>query len=159
MCGIFGIVVSRDSNLPRSLIASVINNLFRLSESRGKEASGVAVLDSDSIRVLKDEMPASTLIRKESYGRLLDDSLSTNGHNPHNGGERQSIAVIGHDTTACSLAAGEVYQAAGVPVITHAASGSGVTFKVWRAPLSTSHSKPSTSILIRSTGPAPVCAR
>ncbi len=43
MCGIFGVLVGKNSNFTPSLIKPTIKYLFRLSESRGKEAAGIAV--------------------------------------------------------------------------------------------------------------------
>ena len=81
MCGIFGVVAARDTGRTEALLRS----LFRLSESRGKEASGVAGVAGDEIRVLKSPMPSTQLLRSRSYARYLAPLL-----------RRDRVAIIGH---------------------------------------------------------------
>ena len=69
MCGILGFTASNE--IEKSKVSKILADLFLLSESRGKEASGIAVRTEDSIHVLKVASPASALIRSESYKRLL----------------------------------------------------------------------------------------
>jgi predicted glutamine amidotransferase len=81
MCGIFGIVVAPGGEPPLQ-VTRTVGELFRLSESRGREASGIAVLDGDTIRVLKQAGPASELRRTRSYRRVMPT--------------RSPVAIIGH---------------------------------------------------------------
>ena len=90
MCGIFGIVTGRRSTLPSALLKSAVHHLFRLSESRGREASGVALRAADAIWVYKQPIPASSLIRRREYHALLDRGLGTGTR-----GDRE-VAAIGH---------------------------------------------------------------
>ena len=83
MCGIFGIVSKGGSDFVREL-----TRLFILSESRGKEAAGVAIFDGNEITVLKEPRAASHMIRTEAYRSLLDERIK--------GNVMQSIAAIGH---------------------------------------------------------------
>ena len=83
MCGIFGIVSKGGSDFVREL-----TRLFILSESRGKEAAGVAIFDGNEITVLKEPRAASHMIRTEAYRSLLDERIK--------GNVKQSIAAIGH---------------------------------------------------------------
>lgn len=92
MCGIFGIISGKKSEFSPKLLKSTINNLFKLSESRGKEAAGIAVLSGDSIYIYKQPVTGSKLIRREKYNKLLNERL--NHQNP--------IAVIGHSRLATS---------------------------------------------------------
>nr|WP_321352428.1 hypothetical protein [uncultured Methanoregula sp.] len=73
MCGIFGIAVAQNSDLPLPTIKQYINTLFRLSESRGKEASGIVVRAGSQISVVKDPSPATKLIKKTVYSSLFSD--------------------------------------------------------------------------------------
>ena len=41
MCGIFGIVIRPEAEISPELVTSTIKNLYQLSESRGKESSGL----------------------------------------------------------------------------------------------------------------------
>lgn len=71
MCGIFGLVTRQDSNVPSASIKSIISHLFLLSESRGKEASGLAVSDTKSIKVLRQPIRASQLLKTKECQQLL----------------------------------------------------------------------------------------
>ena len=53
MCGIFGIAVNENGSIDRSSANKILDDLFILSESRGKEASGLAYKDSEQITYLK----------------------------------------------------------------------------------------------------------
>lgn len=68
MCGIFGLVQTAD------LIKTekVFRDLFLLSESRGKEASGFAIKDSQSLRIFKTPFPASVLIKSKVLKNEID---------------------------------------------------------------------------------------
>jgi len=67
MCGIFGII--SDKNKTNK---SYTNHLFRLSESRGKEAAGIAFWDNGSIDVLKSAQPVSTFLKSKQYKQFLN---------------------------------------------------------------------------------------
>jgi glucosamine--fructose-6-phosphate aminotransferase (isomerizing) len=80
MCGIFGLT-SRETLSPRE-IKDVSDTLMKLSQRRGSDASGLATLSDNRIRVLKSSLPAATLCRSKDYTQLF---------------EAQGItAVIGH---------------------------------------------------------------
>ena len=86
MCGIFGIVNTNDG-LSTQALPKVLTTLFKLSETRGKEASGLAVRSASSINVLKSPNSASDLIRSRPYKDIVDGITS--------GGSRE-VAIIGH---------------------------------------------------------------
>ena len=83
MCGIFGIVGSGDASIVRGL-----ETLFLLSESRGKEAAGLALHDGREISVLKEPLPASALIRSHQYRALVGDVVARKSP--------QRLAAVGH---------------------------------------------------------------
>lgn len=59
MCGIFGLVQKeKNRNTKR-----IFRDLFLLSESRGKEASGFAIKIADQIRIFKTPFPASAIVK------------------------------------------------------------------------------------------------
>ncbi len=80
MCGIFGFSLG-----PRSLIRgddaqAIANTLFQLSESRGKEASGIALVKGRDLLVLKSPSRASKFVKTSEYRQLwrnLNDSWYT----------------------------------------------------------------------------------
>lgn len=92
MCGIFGIVVNKSFCRDTVLISRMVNDLFRLSEFRGKESAGIAILSGPSIRVLKQAMPASMLIRSPAYRDFFRDAMA----DPLTGDNWEKLAIIGH---------------------------------------------------------------
>jgi predicted glutamine amidotransferase len=83
MCGIFGVVATRPASQGQA--EELLRALFRLSESRGKEASGLAGVAGDEIRVLKSPVPSTELLRTSSYARYVSSVV-----------HRAQVAVIGH---------------------------------------------------------------
>ncbi len=86
MCGIFGIVPGANGHLSDSRsFRNLTTELYRLSETRGKESAGVAVLDAERISVYKRPVPASRMVRDEGFRRLLSGARA-----------RRAEALIGH---------------------------------------------------------------
>jgi glutamine---fructose-6-phosphate transaminase (isomerizing) len=93
MCGIFGLIAKTDSGYDRSFLKHTVENLGRLSESRGKESAGFAVYDlsHEEINVLKGSFSTSSLLKNKDCQEFLRKSFGlahkTNG---------EPLAVIGH---------------------------------------------------------------
>src|SRR5690348_5299612 len=88
MCGIFGAVAGASSRLRhRPELQQSIEQLFLLSESRGKEAAGLAVTDPDALMVYKAAVPAREMLRSPGYQAFFREAV-------HDG--RNGIAIIGH---------------------------------------------------------------
>jgi asparagine synthetase B (glutamine-hydrolysing) len=86
MCGIFGII-TRQNNSAFKKFQEMTNDLFRLSESRGKEAAGIIILSDKTIHVYKEPISASKFIKKTTYQQLFT-KLAKKSCFP--------LAVIGH---------------------------------------------------------------
>lgn len=86
MCGIFG-VLAVPSAVPPERVEAIVDRLVLESESRGREAAGVAVVGDDRIHVFKQATAGSTMIRSPRYRALMRRALPR--------GERPSL-VIGH---------------------------------------------------------------
>lgn len=82
MCGIFGVIATRE---PRS--EELVRTLFRLSESRGKEAAGLAGVVDDRIHILKSPVPSSQLMRTPVYKTYVEDVVRRRS---------RSVALVGH---------------------------------------------------------------
>lgn len=78
MCGIFGIIGQTDS-LKAKFLKGEIESLFLLSESRGKEASGIAISNNEEIQVLKGDIPASLFIKEKRYIDLFNKMIPNDG--------------------------------------------------------------------------------
>ena len=90
MCGIFGVIARADAPLTGRQIQTTVDRLFRLSESRGKEAAGLAMVRPDKIIIYKDATSASKLIRRSDYRSLY------NGQATGATGPTLPQAIIGH---------------------------------------------------------------
>ncbi len=73
MCGIFGLLVPAQTDFDGSQLRRTLDRLFRFSESRGKEAAGLALRTDDRIQVYKRNIPASRFLRQAGYRRLFRD--------------------------------------------------------------------------------------
>ncbi len=75
MCGIFGVATTEASALSIEDLKRLVGDLFKLSESRGKEAAGLAILSPDAIYVHKEPVCASRMIRSPRYHEAFDTAL------------------------------------------------------------------------------------
>lgn len=91
MCGILGIALAGTEGRELPGFRRDLDRLFRRSESRGREAAGLAVRSEKALRVLKCACPASAMIRSAEYRRLLEHAVD-------GGGRRitSPLCAIGH---------------------------------------------------------------
>lgn len=89
MCGIFGLVVTPDSQLQSESIDKLILSLFKFSESRGSEAAGIAIGGTASVQVFRRAQPASRMMLSAVYKQFIAANLI-----PKNIAD--GLAVIGH---------------------------------------------------------------
>jgi glutamine---fructose-6-phosphate transaminase (isomerizing) len=75
MCGIFGIVASERAGIPSRTLERGVERMFTLSESRGKDASGVLSVLQDEIRVSKMPERARELMKSRPFVELVDASI------------------------------------------------------------------------------------
>lgn len=110
MCGIFGITVRDGSTLGVGVLRATVARLFRLAESRGKEAAGVAIRTGDRIFVHRDSLTPSRFIRSRGYRETLDTATTRDhGRLPH------PLAVLGHARLATN--GGEAISSNNQPVV------------------------------------------
>ena len=74
MCGIFGF--SGNSKIKDSEL-QLIKNLLILSESRGKEACGLAIDGNSEIKYLKAPIPASDLINTPNFNLQISNAIES----------------------------------------------------------------------------------
>ena len=67
MCGILGIFVSKEGQLSRGSSRKYVEDLFLISEDRGREASGVAVKSERGVIVEKSPLSASQFIKTSKF--------------------------------------------------------------------------------------------
>lgn len=101
MCGIFGIVLGKNSKITSDVLNRYLDDLFILSESRGKEASGLAVLTNNKLIINKQPIPASEFIKQSGYKKMLSpipwlaighSRLVTNGHQSNNANNQPVVS-------------------------------------------------------------------
>ena len=81
MCGIFGFVISRPFDWQPKQINTIIKRLCLLSETRGKDASGLIIGTEHTISVLKRPVRAKELINTrefEKFSKHLKDATAKN---------------------------------------------------------------------------------
>lgn len=93
MCGIFGILIGEGTKFPVGSLRSTVDQLFKLSESRGKEASGIAVKANNSIYVLKVPTSATKLIKSDDYDKIFSNILK---NEIYDGSIKNPSAILGH---------------------------------------------------------------
>jgi glutamine---fructose-6-phosphate transaminase (isomerizing) len=73
MCGVFGLVIEREARFDAAAMAPLIRDLYRISESRGKEASGLAlhVTGRAGVEVRKAAVRGRRLIASPDCRRML----------------------------------------------------------------------------------------
>ena len=72
MCGIFGIITKEKTKFTKYSLDSAIKELFKFSESRGKEASGMAALAKNAIFLKKQPISASQFIKSGQYKNFFN---------------------------------------------------------------------------------------
>jgi len=90
MCGIFGFVTTADSEIDTKNFQSVINSLFLLSESRGKDASGLMFLTNDEVTILKRPIRARQMIKSSEYKKIFSSFSNISNKQP------TPIVFMGH---------------------------------------------------------------
>ncbi len=86
MCGIFGVIPLKKNISPKKLLAT-FTKLMLLSESRGKEASGLAWHTGTSIIIYKEPLRGSQLVKTKAYRELFHTRF-------------MPLALIGHTRLA-----------------------------------------------------------
>jgi glucosamine--fructose-6-phosphate aminotransferase (isomerizing) len=94
MCGIFGIAIGEDLHLSPKQLMAIVNSIFKLSESRGKEASGLAIRFNESIYVFKEPITSSKLVKTSQYRGLFEQTMKSSVY--IDGTLKAPILILGH---------------------------------------------------------------
>tara|TARA_Y100000589_G_scaffold328828_1_gene373808 strand:- start:262 stop:2202 length:1941 start_codon:yes stop_codon:yes gene_type:complete len=78
MCGIFGVINSKPEVLSKEFLIKLIKDLFVLSETRGKEAAGIALRTKNNIEVYKEALRAKDFIKSKKFNNILQKSITKN---------------------------------------------------------------------------------
>ena len=74
MCGIFGVIAKEGSDYNTRYLNKLIDSLAILSESRGKDSSGIAYLDNgtNTFEVFKSAMPITKLLMNKQLIKIRE---------------------------------------------------------------------------------------
>ena len=77
MCGIFGLIASNESSYKQNFLSNSFTKLACLSETRGKDSSGICTFNpiSNNIDILKGPIPMQKLIKTSVFKKKLSDSF------------------------------------------------------------------------------------
>ena len=97
MCGIFGVAVRRNAELGAPFVKRSFQILAELSESRGKDSSGLVIRDPADklLRIFKGAITLNSLLKEKEINRQMDHvlcSLSANG----SGIKPEPFFMMGH---------------------------------------------------------------
>ncbi len=79
MCGIFGLITKPNSYFTDNSITSCLNYLAIMSESRGKDSSGIAFRDvkDEKVYIIKGDVPIRSLLNSMDYSYSLNKSIES----------------------------------------------------------------------------------
>jgi len=100
MCGIFGVLLGKETGYSSALLINTVDHLFVLSGSRGKEAAGCAIRSEGRLNVYKEPGSARYFIRRRGYRQLLKEVISDTVKCKYTTLINKPIAIIGHTRLA-----------------------------------------------------------
>ncbi|MBA3820323.1 MAG: hypothetical protein H0X17_15635 [Deltaproteobacteria bacterium] len=109
MCGIFGVICASHDPATREFARSLIVSLLKYSETRGREAAGIAIHDGTSIEVLKQSGSVTDFLQNERLHAMFGTLSSAS----------PLLAITGHSRLACNGTQADALN--NQPVITHGA--------------------------------------
>lgn len=99
MCGIFGVICASDGTVDRALARSLTISLLQFSETRGREATGLAIHHGGGIDVLKQGGSVADFLANPKLHAMLDGALDQ-FERRRRAGERKALALAGHSRLA-----------------------------------------------------------
>jgi len=78
MCGIFGIITSKDNKYTEPFLTNALKQLASLSQTRGKDSSGLCAFNqmSKEIDVIKGPMPIKQLFKESIISKCIQEAFS-----------------------------------------------------------------------------------
>ena len=92
MCGIFGLIVHKDAGYEPAFIKKSLTTLAQLSESRGKDSSGLVFRNESEreLNVFKGAVPLSYLLKRKevdgsdrSHDRVISRYIARQAEQEH----------------------------------------------------------------------------
>lgn len=79
MCGIIGWITSGKANISNDVFQEGIEELLLLSETRGKEASGICCIDQKKIQIYKDCVRAKQMTKTKEFKNIFREMTNSSG--------------------------------------------------------------------------------
>ena len=95
MCGIFGFIAATGTTCDVAAAHDSLSLLFKLSEPRGREASGLVIATGNEANVFKRGLAPSKMLARNDYKNFLAESLAKMAVAP-NGKLSQPLTAFGH---------------------------------------------------------------
>lgn len=78
MCGIYGVIVKKENDFDNQFLLKSLNLLAKLSETRGKDSSGISTFNhfDNSFHVFKGPIPANKLLKRHEVKSHLNQFYS-----------------------------------------------------------------------------------
>jgi asparagine synthetase B (glutamine-hydrolysing) len=95
MCGIFGVVIGKDTRITPEFAGRVIENLYRCSKTRGSEAAGLTVHNGENIDVLKQAGSVEDFLGSDTFAALFRRALELYARNLQQNAPT-GLAMTGH---------------------------------------------------------------
>ena len=95
MCGIFGVVFGKDTQISAAFAGGLIDRLYRYSQTRGSEAAGLVSFHGAGIDVLKQAGSVEDFLDGRKYRELRARALERY-HANCNSGASLGLAWLGH---------------------------------------------------------------
>jgi glutamine---fructose-6-phosphate transaminase (isomerizing) len=82
MCGIFGVITAKDSTYSERFLSRSLTQLAFLSESRGKDSSGLCTFnqEKEQIDVIRGPLPIKQLFKRPEIKRALSSAFMQGDH-------------------------------------------------------------------------------
>ena len=96
MCGIFGFVATQDAQLIAADLRSILAKFFKLSEKRGREAAGLALMCGSSVDVFKRPGQAHEMARSDDYLTFVNQFIARVSEPNQTGTQLPPLIAIGH---------------------------------------------------------------
>ena len=83
MCGIFGVITKAESNYDNLFLKNSLKKLAMLSETRGRDSSGLCTLNNtdNSFHVVKGPIPANQLLKRSKVKKDINQIFSKENNN------------------------------------------------------------------------------
>ena len=75
MCGIFGVVFGKDTQITPAFAGGVIESLYRFSQTRGSEAAGLVSHNGETLDVLKQAGSVDAFLGSTKFAELFQRAL------------------------------------------------------------------------------------